>query len=98
MAKNGPVTVNQYTWTEITANNITEATWQVIGAYDVQVQGTNGQTAPTEPLDGITYLRKGQDGESTLRSLAVLWPGIAGANRLYAKSIGGGSKVFISHA
>ena len=97
MAKSEPVVVNQYTWTELTDNNITAATWQVTGANDVRVKGTAGQVAPTDPEDGIIYQRKTVTGESTLRTLADLWPSVAGT-RLYAKSIGGGSKVYIDHA
>lgn len=94
MAKNETVVVNKDAWTEITDNDITAATWQIIGANSVRIMGTVGAVAPTDPVDGVLY--DPQQGEAG-RSLSDLFPGIA-ANRLYARSTHGDSKVFISHA
>jgi len=97
-AKNGPEEVNPYTWTELTDNDITAATWQVQGAYDVRIQATASQVAPTSLEDGLIYgVKQTKQGEVSSRTLAELFPGVVGV-RLYALSLGGSTKVFISHA
>ena len=95
MAQDTEIKVNQYTWTQLSDADITAATWFIAGPNAVRFQGTVGAVAPTDPLDGITY--KLGEGEISTRTLADIWPGLA-ADRLYAKSIGGDSKVKISHA
>lgn len=97
-AQNTVIDVNPNTWTELTGNTITAATWQVQGAYDVRVQATATQTAPTSLDDGLIYgVKQTKQGEVSSRTLAELFPGVVGV-RLYARSMGGDSKVFISHA
>jgi len=95
MEKHGTKVVGQYDWTEITDNDITSATFQVTGAHDVRVMGTVGAVAPTDPDDGVVFVAKDFDGV-TKRTMDDLFPGIA-ATRLYARSLNGGSKIFISH-
>lgn len=95
MAKRETETVGQYEWTEITDNDITSATFQVTGAHDVRVMGTLGSVPPTDPEDGLVFEARTLDGV-TARSLADLFPGTV-VTRLYARSLNGGSKIFISH-
>lgn len=96
MAQNTTITVNKDSWTLLTDSNISAATWQVSGANAVRIVGTAGATQPSSTSqDGIIY--EVREGETTLRTLADIFPGVT-ATRLYGKSIGGGSKVFISHA
>lgn len=95
MARNDTVDVGQYAWTQITNANITGATFQITGANGVRIMGTVGEVAPTDPEDGIIY--EPRQGEAASRTLADIFPGVS-ANRIYARSIAGASRVFISHA
>ena len=96
MAQNTTIEVNKDAWTLLTDSNITTAAFQVTGANAVRIIGVVGAVQPASTSeDGIIYEER--QGESTLRTLLDIYPGIA-ATRLYGKSIGAGSKVFISHA
>ena len=96
MAQNTTIVVNKDAWTLLTDSNITAAAFQITGANAVRVLGVVGAVLPASTSeDGFIY--EVRQGETTLRTLLDIFPGIA-ATRLYARSIGGGSKVFISHA
>lgn len=82
-------------WVQLTDANVTEITLQNIGSSAVYVQATVGATAPGANDFGILY-RPGE-GESK-RLLADLFPGVSGANRVYAKSASLPTQVFVSHA
>lgn len=82
-------------WQLLTDANVTEATFQVIGSGAIYVIGTNGTTPPSASALGLLY-RPGE-GEAK-RLLADMFPGVSGANRLWAKSASTNSQVFVSHA
>ena len=96
MARNETLKIGQYEWTQLTNADITSAVFQVNGAHNVMIAGTVGEVAPTSRKDGLIFPADSFEGEAS-RSLADLFPGIS-ATRLYAKSLNGGSSVFISHA
>ena len=95
MARNETLVIPSTYWLELTANDITSATFQVTGAHDARLMGAVGQNIPIEPHDGVVYRSDMFDGE-TDRSLAELFPGIS-ATRLYARALTGTTKIFISH-
>jgi hypothetical protein len=82
-------------WTQLTDANITAITFQVRTGGTVLIQATSGATAPSADEGSLTY-KTGQ-GEAN-RSLADLFPGVSGANRVYAKAAGSNASVFVSHA
>jgi hypothetical protein len=94
MPRNTTVPVDT-TWTQITDANITEITFQNIGASAIYIQGTVGAVAPGANDLGVLY-RPGE-GEAK-RALSDLFPGVSGANRVYAKSASTAAQVFVSHA
>ena len=82
-------------WTMVTDANVTAITFQNVNAYAIQVIGTNGTTTPTA-TGGINY-NPGQ-GERAV-DMADLFPGVSGANRLWARVPGiAAGLVFVSHA
>lgn len=87
-----PVTTQ---WELITDTNVTEVTFQAIGVTPVLILGTNGTTRPDADAYGIAY-RPGE-GEAK-RTLADLFPGVSGVNRLWARTEVGSGRVFVSHA
>ena len=91
MPRNATVSIPNQSWTELTANDITEITFAVLGNECI-VMATTG-AAPTV-IDGIEY-RRGE-GEAK-RALADLFPGVSGADRLWCYSLFG-TQVFVSHA
>lgn len=81
-------------WELLTDANVTEITFQNIGVSAVYVLGTNGITAPTAEA-GLTY----RPGEGEMKAtLADLFPGVTGVNRVWAKSASTNAQVFVSHA
>lgn len=95
MPRSTTITADEGAWTELTANNITDITFQVKGGGTVLVQATVGAVAPIVDTDAISY-KLGQ-GEAN-RALADLFPGVSGANRVYAKALSNDLSVFVSHA
>jgi hypothetical protein len=67
-------------WTELTTANVTEITFQNIGKSHVMLKGTVGAVPPTSQ-DGAFRYNPGQ-GERNV-SLAKMFSGVAGANRIY---------------
>jgi len=92
MAQNTTIAVPAKTWTLLTNSNVTNITFQAGGS--VAVKATVGSIAPTT-LDGAISYTDGT-GEANA-TLAELFSGVAGANRIYAYSFGGTS-VVVSHA
>lgn len=82
-------------WAELTDANVTAITFQNVSAMPITVTATNGTTPPAADAGGLTYAA-GQ-GESN-RMLAELFPGVSGANRVWARSSNGTQQVFVSHA
>lgn len=94
MPQNATKNVAAATWTQLTDSNISAVTFQNISGNFVLVKATVGATAPTN-LDGAVRYNPGQ-GERNV-ALSDLFPGISGANRLYAYAQDGAA-VVISHA
>ena len=95
MAQNTTVTLVANTSTLITDGDVTSARVQNLSGYDVDLQATAGATAPAS-WAGAIRLGPGQTLAADL-TLAQLWPGVAGANRLHARS-GFGVTLSVSHA
>lgn len=94
MPQNTTKSVAAATWTQLTDANITTITFQNISGNFVLIKGTVGAVAPTD-LSGAIRYNPGQ-GERNV-ALSDLFPGVAGANRVYAYAVDGAS-VVVSHA
>lgn len=94
MAQNTKKSVGN-TWTQLTDANVTAITFQNISSLPVAVTATNGATPPAESEEGLAYA--GGQGEVN-RLLADLFPGVSGANRVWARASAGTQQVFVSHA
>ena len=94
MAQNTTISIPAATWTLLTNSDITAATLQNLTGNIVLLAGTVGATPPTDAL-GAIRLYPGQLNINT--AIASLYPGVTGANRLYAYS-STPATVFISHA
>jgi len=96
MAQNQNKTiVGSGTWTLLTNSDIASCTLQNQNGYAIVLQATVGTTAPAG-LDGLSF--PALMGERNV-ALVDLLPGVAGANRLWARNTRAGScQVFISHA
>lgn len=94
MARNDTITIPKDQWTELTNANATAATFQVLRGT-VRLLATVGAIAPTSFNGALSY-RAGQ-GEVAI-PLASLFPGITGANRIYAYSNADSADVTFSHA
>jgi len=95
MAQNTTFQLAPATWTLLTDSNITALTFQVQQATrDVLFRATVGATPPTVLTDTIRY----SNGEGEINvSLAEMFPGVSGANRVYAYSENS-AFIFVSHA
>lgn len=94
MPQNAPIEIGAE-WELLTDANVSEVTFQNIGSSDVHITATNGTTAPALSAEGFRYA-EGQ-GEMK-RALADLFPGVSGANRLWARATSASTTIFISHA
>jgi len=94
MAQNTTINIAAATWTQLTDANVTSITFQNISGHYVLVKGTVGAVAPTD-LSGAVRYNPGQ-GERNV-ALTDLFPGVSGANRVYAWSQDG-AQVVVSHA
>lgn len=84
--------------TMITNADVTASRFQVIGVGEVNITATVGTNPPTD-FDGAIALRGGlYDGIAADQTLADLFPGVPGANRLWALANSGNTQVRISHA
>lgn len=75
------VGVQAGSWTELTTGDVTEITFQNIGKSHVMLKGTVGAVPPTSQAGAFRY-NPGQ-GERNV-SLAEMFSGVVGANRVYA--------------
>jgi hypothetical protein len=82
-------------WTLISDVNVTSVTFQNLTQGGMFLAGTNGTSAPTAGIQTISY-GSGQ-GERNV-SVADLFPGVAGVNRLWARVQSGFGTVFVSNA
>lgn len=94
MAQNATYHVG-FDWTLLTNSDVVTATFQNQSGYEVYVTATAGTGAPSADAPYIVYARF-QGERST--SLSDLFPGVSGANRLWARISDGTARIFISHA
>jgi len=95
MARNDDVTLVANIWTQLTNANAAAIRVANAGVSSVLLKATSGVAAPTNTTGSIV-LNSGETLAADL-TLAQLWPGVAGANRLWALS-GTNSTVSVSHA
>jgi hypothetical protein len=102
MARNQEsVTCPPGVWTQLTDSDITEITFQVVTG-SVKIRATVGATAPATDAEGYVYharptAEQTENGE--LRVGISDLTATAGANRVYARPIGGRkARVIVDHA
>lgn len=95
MARNETLSLPAGLWVELTNADITEIRVQNTGPFFLDLMATVG---PVEPNVTSGALRLGP-GHTLAADLALsqLWPGVVGANRVFARSESGTS-VSVSHA
>lgn len=86
--------VTKNAWTQLTEADVESITFQNIGNIFVLIMGTNGVTAPGSPAGAFRY-NPGQGERAAV--LAEMFPGVAGANRVWAWCDSAG-KVAVQHA
>lgn len=94
MPQNTTINLTAGAWTQLTDADVSSITFQNKGGYYILVKATTDTTAPTSDAGSIRY-NPGQ-GERNA-TMADLFPGISGADRLWAfcdQSV----PVFVSHA
>lgn len=98
MARNAIITIPVRTWTELTANDCTAVAVQAQSAYPILLTATAG-VAPAAAPDATVATYVLSPGQLLTASiwLADLWPGVAGAKRLWAWSEGAGARAAVSH-
>lgn len=94
MAQNTTLSITASTWTLLTDSNVSAITFQNVGSNHILIKGTSGATPPSNSTGAIRY-NPGQ-GERNV-SLADLFPGVSGANRIYAWAESA-TPVVVSHA
>jgi hypothetical protein len=94
MAQNTTINVPAATWTILTDADVSAITFQNVGSDAVLIKGTTSASAPTDDTGSIRYM-PGQ-GERNV-SMGDLFPGLSGADRVYAYATNGG-RVMVSHA
>ena len=95
MAQNTTISLTAATWTQLTDGNVTAIRAVNLGIEPIWLQATVGATPPSNTNGGLPLL-PGQILAADL-TLAQLWPGVSGANRVYAFSPSA-SKVSVSNA
>ena len=95
MARNDNVAIPAITWTQLTNANATAIRVQSVSGSEMTLQATNGVTAPTTQVGAIVLA-----GVAVLAAdltIAQLWPGVTGANRVWAFATAA-SVASVSHA
>jgi len=95
MARNDNVKLVKDVWTQLTNGNVTALRATNTGKASFVLQATVGTTAPTSAAGGIP-LDPGQTLAADL-TVAQLWPGVTGANRIWGLSEQAGI-ASVSHA
>jgi hypothetical protein len=95
MARNDNVAIPALTWTQLTNANATAIRVQSVILSEMTLQATNGVTAPTTQV-GAIVLAGGAVLAADL-TIAQLWPGVTGANRVWAFATAA-SVASVSHA
>jgi hypothetical protein len=88
--------VRKWTWTMLTDADATAVTFQNSGGATMLVEATAGTTAPATTAGAYSYAPG--EGEASNVTLAVLFPGVSGANRLWAYGRDDTTSCEISHA
>jgi hypothetical protein len=96
MARNEDVSCANGDWTQLTNGDVSAIRVHTSSVNQVILQASNGTTEPASDA-GSLPLAAGSTLAADL-TLAQLWPGISGANRLWAKPIGGDVLLSVSHA
>ena len=95
MAQSTIVPLPKGTWVLVTNSDITSLTFQNRGGGLLLVKATVGAVAPTDLSGALAYPT--QRGELNI-PLLDLFPGVAGANRVYAYSGNLTGQIAVSHA
>lgn len=82
MARNTTISLPSGEWTEVTNANATAVRVQNLSGFAIHLSATSGAVEPGS-LDG-SLLLDGRQTMATDLTLAQLWPGVSGANRLWA--------------
>ena len=93
MAQNTTKAIPAAAWTQLTDADITSITFQNLGRDFILVKATTDTTAPTDASGALRY-NPGQGERNVL--LSDLFPGLSGADRLWAYSTQG-TAVLVSH-
>lgn len=80
-AQDNPLELPVNTWTLGTDNDVTSLMFVNVGTVAIEAQGTVGAVPPALSDHGIPY--EIGKGEQAGRALVDLFPGVAGANRVY---------------
>lgn len=97
MAQNTILTVTGQ-WTLVTDSDVTSLTYQNFGPAYVEVAATVGAVTAPDDENGAGYYRAEATKGGEALSLADVFPGLAGANRIWMRAPGGPTtSVFISH-
>ena len=92
-ARNTTLTLTQDDWTQLTDNDVTAITFQNLGPGDILVKSTTDTTKPTDFTGAIRYASGQGERNATL---ADLFPGLTGRDRVWAFSTAP-TPVFVSH-
>lgn len=92
-ARNATINLAANTWTQLTDGNVTVLRLENQSAHVVHVLATNGEVEPTSTSGSVWVTPSERD----IYVLSSVWPGVAGANRVYAFSAQGAS-MSVSHA
>lgn len=97
MAQNSTITIAADDWTQVTNGDATAVRVQNLGS-EVMFKAAVGAVKPTDAQGALFY--SAGNGFDASVTLSNLFPGISGANRLYARCSGTGVSglVSVSHA
>lgn len=95
MPQNTNIALTAGVWGQLTNADVTALRVQNLNGYEIKIKATVGAVAPTSDA-GAIVLAAGQAIAADL-TLAQLFPGVSGANRVYAFS-DAPALVSVSHA
>jgi hypothetical protein len=95
VAQNTDISIPPRMWTLLTNSDVSALRIQVLGRVGVLLKATVGAVPPTSLTGGVSLAPGG--GLTADQTLAQLFPGVPGANRVYAYATGG-TVVSVSHA
>lgn len=94
MPQNTTINLPAATWTQLTDANVTAITFQNAGQDVIRIMATVGAVAPSTLAGSLRYAPFMGERNTALLDL---FPGVTGANRVYAFAQTGGAAV-VSHA